>query len=70
MTTPLEEIEAYVEGYRGSRDAPGYEACLRAEINERLWIARRMAALLMTFREHSQIAAGALAEWNMKEKAQ
>ena len=29
-------IEAFVEGYRGSSDAPGFDACVRAEINERL----------------------------------
>lgn len=28
-------IEAYVEGYRGSRDASGFDACVRAEINKR-----------------------------------
>ncbi len=34
--TPVELIRAYVEGYRGSCDAPGFEACVEAEINKRL----------------------------------
>lgn len=31
----VELIRAYVEGYRGSPDAPGFEACVEAEINKR-----------------------------------
>ena len=30
-----EEVRAFVEGYRGSSDAPGFDACVEAEINER-----------------------------------
>lgn len=28
-------IEAYVEGYRGSTDVPGFDLCVRSEINKR-----------------------------------
>ena len=36
MPTPLDLIRARVASIRGGYDAPGFEACIDAEVNERL----------------------------------